>query len=388
MSTALITPSVLRWARRRARLEPEQLAKQLQVKSEKVIDWEIGEEKPTFRQAQNLANALRIPFGYLFLAQPPLVSLPIPDLRTLGSTPVEDVSPDLHDLLTDVLYKQGWYREYLLEQGAEPLPFVGRFSSRPDAQAIAGNLSATLRLTLADREGVRNWEAFLSLLVLRAEEAGIWVLRSGVVGNNTHRPLDVREMRGFAISDEIAPLVFVNSRDAKSAQIFTLVHELAHLWIGESGISNFGLHTLATSNYHRTERLCNQVAAEVLAPERFLRQRWQADEGLEENSQRLAAFFRVSPVVIARRAADTELIPWEAYQTYYEQQSAAWVEQKKSADGGGSYYRTVPVRNGKPFTEAVLRSALQQRLLLREAGRLLNIQPAQIARLAQEMGIR
>lgn len=388
MSTAQITPALLSWARQRARLAPDLLAQRLQVRTERVLKWEAGGEQPTFRQAQQLAHVLNVPFGYLFLAAPPEEPLPIPDLRTVGSRTPAEVSADLRDVLADALQKQAWYHDDLREQGAEPLPFVGKFTQDTPTTTIAADITATLRLSLSDRKTAGDPDGFLNLLVVRAEEAGVWVMRSGIVGNNTARRLDVHEFRGFAISDPIAPLVFINSRDARRAQTFTLVHELAHIWLGASGISDVELSAAPHALPATIERRCNAVAAEVLAPAALVREHWRPEQSLALNAQQLATLCRVSTVVVARRAAELGFVTWDEFRSYYQQQSAAWQEQTRKREGGPSYYRTVPVRNGKRFTEAVLRGAWEQRLLLRDAGALLNIQPAKLARLAQEIGMQ
>lgn len=389
MTTALITPSVLLWARQRAQLDVERLAKKTAVKPDKLLLWEQGREQPTFRQAQELAHALKIPFGYLFLPQPPVETVPIPDLRTVHSQPHEQLSLDLRDLLADVLRKQDWYRDYLLEQGAEKLPFVGRFTLTTPAAAIAHDMTETLGLALTDREKVSGREDFLNLLSHKAEDAGVLVMRSGIVGNNTHRPLNVAEFRGFAIADEIAPVVFINSKDAKAAQVFTLAHELAHIWLGESGISNPSLAQPQSNAHHQqVEKLCNAAAAEFLAPQAALLARWDNQATLDENAERLARYFRVSGVVIARRAFDLGLVDWPTYDAYYQRQAARWTADKEDEGSGGSPYRTLPIRNGRRFTATVVQAALQRGLLLRDAGKLLGLSPAKIGRLAQEMGMR
>lgn len=386
MTVALISPEVLRWARERSQLDRERLAEKIHVPANNLERWEQGAAKPTFKQAEKLAKALHIPFGFLFLAHPPVETLPIPDLRTAGNQITVNLSPDLRDLLVDVFGKHDWYRDYLLEQGAEPLPFVGRFGLDVAPAVVATDMVQTLGLTLPDREAATNWEAFLRVLMTRAEAAGVWVMRSGIVGNDTHRALKVGELRGFAICDAIAPLVFINGADAKAAQIFTLVHELAHLWIGQSGISDVSLTVPPSAPHPQVERFCNDVAAEVLVPARDLRERWHERESLDDNAGSLASFFRVSTVAVARRAFDLGLIEWPAYVEYYQQQEERWHQPTKKVEGG-DFYRTIPVRNGRRFTEAVLRSAVEQSLLLRDAGRLLGVNPAKIGRLAQEIGI-
>lgn len=386
MTEALISPTVLRWARERAQLDPEHLAKMANVKPGKLLLWEQGEAKPTFNQAQHIAQVLHVPFGYLFLSRPPEETLPIPDLRTIGDHATERLSTELRDLLLDVLRKQEWYRDYLLEQGAEPLPFVGRFDLTVDAKIIASDLAKTLGLMISDRGQARNWEDFLGLLMDKAEESRVCVMRSGIVGSNTHRGLSVQEFRGFAICDEIAPVVFINGKDAKAAQIFTLIHELAHLWIGRSGISDISLTHPANASHRRTERLSNAVAAEVLVPRDSFCEHWSPQDPLDQNAARLASFFRVSTVVIARRAFDTGLVNWKDFIDYFQLQAEIWKRQKKRS--GGDPYRTIPVRNGKRFTDAVLHNVYDRRLLLRDAGKLLGVNPSKIDRLAQETGIR
>lgn len=386
MTTALVNCSILSWARERAGLGLDELADKLGNKVEKLILWESGEAKPTFKQAQDLADTLHIPFGFLFLAHPPLEALPIPDLRTIGNRAADSISLDVRDLVNDVLRKQDWYRDHLLEEGFEPLPFVGKFGLDDSTETVAADLTATLALTIADRVTARDSDAFLGLLMEKAEAAGIWVMRSGIVGNNTHRGLDVEEFRGFAICDDFAPVVFINGKDAKAAQIFTLAHELVHIWIGESGISDLSLMQASRTNHRRAELFCNAVAAEVLVPRRDLVSRWNSQHPLEQIASELAGFFRVSTVVVARRALDIGLIEWPAYSEYFQRQAEIWRQVKRGT--GGDPYRTIPIRNGRRFTEAVIQSALQRTTLLRDAGNLLGISPSKIGRLAQEIGVR
>jgi len=385
MTTALVNRSILSWARERAGFGLEELADKLGNKVEKLILWESGKAKPTFKQAQDLANTLHIPFGFLFLAHPPAEPLPIPDLRTIGNQSADRISLDLRDLVNDVLRKQDWYRDHLIEEGSERLPFVGRFGLDDSVDAVAADVTATLALSIADRVMARDFEAFLGLLMDKAEAVGIWVMRSGIVGNNTHRGLDVEEFRGFAICDDLAPVVFINGKDAKAAQVFTLAHELVHIWIGESGISDLSLVQPNRTNHRRAELFCNAVAAEVLVPRGDLTSRWNSQESLDQNATELASFFRVSTVVVARRALDIGLIEWPVYIAYFQRQAEVWRQVKKGP--GGDPYRTIPIRNGRRFTEAVIQSALQRTTLLRDAGSLLGISPSKISRLAQEIGV-
>lgn len=369
MAEALVTPEILRWARERAGLPLEILAKKIGSKPENVAAWEGGLSRPTFRQAERLAEATHVPFGYLFLPEPPEESLPIPDLRRAVGGQSPHLDADFKDALRDVQFKFDWYRDYRTDQGYGPLPFVGRFRPPADPTEVADDIRRTLRVDVGDREQARTWEDYFRLLIAKAEHAGVWVMRNGVVGNNSHRPLSVDVFRGFAISDPMVPAVFVNGRDAKAAQIFTLAHELAHIWLGQSGISDpFRVGG-------GTEELCNMVAAEFLVPRTEFIAVWAVDEGIGANAQRLSARFRVSQIVIAIRARDLGLIANAEFDSFFEAEKQRWRRQRDESESGGNYYRTAKARNGEPFLRAVLVSAMSGHLLLRNAGALLNMTP-------------
>nr|MDT0251551.1 helix-turn-helix domain-containing protein [Endozoicomonas sp.] len=125
MTEAMINPEIVHWARQRAGLAPADLADKLKQKPEKLLEWEQGKSRPTFSQAQKLAGQLRVPFGYLFLKEPPVEALPIPDLRTVGSHVSPELGQDFRDLLNDVLFKQECFRDYQLEHGQSRLEFIG-----------------------------------------------------------------------------------------------------------------------------------------------------------------------------------------------------------------------------------------------------------------------
>jgi len=377
---ALINPAQLRWARERLGLTIEEAAQVANVKPNQLYAWERAEARPTFRQAQNLAHSFHAPFGYLFLAAPPEETLPLPDLRTVAGIPVSRPSVDLMETIRIALQRQEWFLEHLRDQGREALPFVGRFpiDANANANAVARDIRAVLAVEL--EQGQRTWEVYFRELVEAAERVGILVMRSGVVGNNTHRKLDVSEFRGFAICEPLAPVVFINSADAPAARLFTLIHELAHIWVGVSGISN-----VAPGNSRREEIFCNAVAGEFLVPREVFLQRW--NENTEEVGIRvleLARQFHVSGIVIMRRALDLNLIDQRTYTDYYLAKLAAFRNQE---GGGGNFYRTAGAKNSLRFSQAVVTEALSGRLLLREAGRLLGVQPSKIREFAGQLGI-
>lgn len=372
MTQALINPALMSWSRRRAGLSAAELAESITVKEDKVIAWEAGEARPTFRQAQQWADRLHIPFGFLFLKEPPHEALPLPDLRTVGSAAPARPSLDLLDTVRDVLRKQEWYLDYLAEQERQPLPFVGRFStSTPVAQVVAD-----IRAVLGTHQQAAGQDQYLRTLIAAADAAGILVMRSGIVGSNTHRKLDVGEFRGFAISDQFAPVVFINIADAPAARLFTLLHELAHIWIGSSGISS-----VAPASHRQEEAYCNAVAGEFLVPETRFKALWPQAGDWQATLPELAATLHVSRLVIARRACDLGYISRKAYAAFYLAELNAY--RNKKADGG-NFYRTADGKNSKRFSRAVLSEALSGRLLLRDAGKLLGIQPAKVRSYAEK----
>lgn len=386
MSTALIHNNVLKWARERSHIDIAMLAHKLPVKSEKIVEWEEGVSRPTFKQAQKLAKVLHVPFGYLFLPEPPDEKLPVPDLRTVGDRKARQFSVDLRDVIADVLRKQDWYRDYRIEERYERIPFIGKFSLSSSVFEISKDITTLLRLSIAERTEAANWEQFLRLLIDRSEELGLWIMRSGKVGNNTRRILEVDEFRGFALCDEYAPVVFLNGTDAKAAQIFSLVHELTHLWLGESGISDLELSNEDSARLNEIERKCNEVAAEVLVPKAILQDRWNRESSLSTNAEKLSRFFKVSGVVIARRALDIGLVQRFEFFAFYQQQSDSWRREKERHHGGGDFYRNLPIANGRHFTEAVIQSVFMQNTLMRDGARLLGTNTVNLEKMAERIG--
>ncbi len=386
---ALITPDVLAWARDRAQMSIDALSAKLPTKAERIEAWEKGEMKPTFNQAQKLARVLHIPFGYLFLSAPPEEKLPIPDLRTIGDNEPETISPAFRDLLNDVKRKQAWYRDYAIENGEEPFAYLGKFSIHDGVDKVAASIREALHLTASDRKKCSDKDAYLKLLTERIEALGVLVMRNSVVGSNTSRALKVQEFRGFAISDAYAPLIFINSSDANSAKIFTLIHELAHLWIDQSGISSVDL---AEIDNNETEKFCNAVSAEVLVPKNEFIKLWDTKHTVVDNAISTAQHFKVSTFVTARRAWNLDLIDAETFFAYYREASKEFEEirlkKRAESQGGGNPYANTWSRNGKRFSKAVAEAALSQSILLRDAGAMLNMNPNNVLEFAKKLGVK
>jgi Zn-dependent peptidase ImmA (M78 family)/DNA-binding XRE family transcriptional regulator len=371
---AFVNPMLLRWARERASASVEETAKGAGVVPSRLEAWERGEARPTFHQAQKLAKVLHAPFGFFFLPEPPVETLPLPDLRTLPGAMPERPSLNLQDTVRSVLQRQAWYLEYLELQGASPLSFVARFKTASPVEEVARDIRAVLGVAAEEAQHLQ-WDAYYRRLIEGAEAAGILVMRSGIVDNHTRRTLDVAEFRGFAVSDRHAPVVFINSADAPTARLFTLMHELAHLWIGSSGISN-----VTPGPVRQDEVFCNAVAGEFLAPQELFLSRWAAGpEDIQRRVAALATSFHVSKMVVWRRALDLGLIDAATYRREYLAELNAFREKDKA---GGDFYRNARAKNSKRFAQAVIAEAFSGRLLLRDAGHLLGVQPSRINTLA------
>jgi Zn-dependent peptidase ImmA (M78 family) len=327
--------------------------------------------------------------GYLFLDEPPAEALTTQDLRRLGHELAEELGADFFAVYQDAKAKQAWYREHLIYMGAQPLAFVGSRTRDDDAVTVANGMRDVLGITAEWRRTTSNWEGMFRGLATKAETAGVLVLRNSVVGNNTHRPLSVNQFRGFALSDAYAPLIFVNTGDAQAAQIFTLAHELVHIWLNVSAISNYGVGGTG-EGYDPIEVFCNAVAAEFLVSRAEFAAHWDSALSLEANADILGREFRVSGLVIARRALDLAQIDRNAFQRFYAQaaqQRREAPEEEGERRGGPDFYRVAKVRNSPTFARAVLNEAFEGRMLLRDAGQLLSVKPSKLKELAKELGV-
>lgn len=363
-----LKPKVLAWARERARLSPADLALKMKRKEEQVQEWErTGTIKANW--AEKLAQVTHTPYGCLFLSEPMEEKLPVSDFRTLKDKKLERPSPDLIDVMDLAVLRQAWYRDHLLAEGAEPLPFVGSLSGQEKVAEAALHIRKELGIGTELRAQARTWADAMKLQTAHLEEHGILVMRSGTVGSNTHRVLDVEEFRGFALSDELAPVIFVNGADYVGAQMFTLMHELVHVFLGQSAISNLE-NTYAPDK--GTEQFCNAVAAEILVPADELRHEWQRAQRLPDPLKPLVGHFKVSGMVMLRRLRDLGLMTPAAFKEQWAI-LAGRERVQKAKSSGGDYYGAQRNRASTLFSRALIASTLVGETLYRDAYHLLGI---------------
>ena len=388
MTQAKINPLILQWARRRLELTEEQLAQRigLGAKPQRLQVWERGQEFPTFRQAQALARVLHIPFGYLFLSSPPTITLPIPDFRTLPEPERGKYSSELEDVLNDALRKRDWLRERRIAESQPPLPFIGEFSVDDSPQDISEAIRQTLALPIPTARDIKSTNEHLRFLVRQAEYAGIMVLQSGYALSNTHRTLSVQEFRGFTLTDRYAPLIFLNAKDTVNGRIFTLAHELGHLWTGTSGISNPEA-TLPEQHTLAIERLCNQIAAALLVPGTLLRESLHNRVLDLETFQDLAQTFRVSVFVVLIRGYEIGQLHEHTFRQIYDQarqEMREFLDSQTSETTGGDFYRNFRTRNGRLLVGEVAQAVREGTILYKEASGLLNTKPQTLINALQE----
>lgn len=326
-----------------------------------------------------------MPFGYLFLADPPEDALPLADFRRPHGTRTPTTSVDLRDVISVVLRKQDWYRDFRTDSDLGPIPEVGRFPPGSSVTDVVTDISHSLDFEAQVRPETQASQ-LLREFVRQVEQLGILVMRNGIVRQATNRALDVDEFRGFSIADPMAPVAFINNAHSNAAQVFTLAHELAHLWIGRGGISDAEI-TIQGEPTSDIEAHCNNVAAELLLPWTGIAERWSAHTGgLEQWAADIAHEFHVSTVMVGRQLWQHQAITRQEFFDFYDTQRVNW--QRKSSDSsGGNFYLSVPIRSSRLFTEAVLESVRASETSVRDASRLLGVKPAKLPKLQQSLGV-
>lgn len=355
---AFITPNVLKWARESARMTEETAAAKVTVPLDKLKEWEAGTSQPTIKQAQNLAKAYKRPFALFFLLEIPRDFQPLQDFRKSGSKALTTSSIFI---IREIQQKQAWISDVHSDNNEEKLSFVGRFTINDNPQKVAQDILSTLKINPASYKSenpIKEW-------IDAAETNGIFISRTSFI--HSRLKLDSEELQGFAIADRLAPFVFVNSDDWNAPQLFTLIHELAHIWIAETGISNEVEPELKHKDkFHPVELFCNEVAANALMPKEivlsFDTSSFQSSNGVFK----VAKLLGVSSFALLVRALNLDIISTPAYLKLKRQADIDYTEylkreiekkakQKvKEKPGGPNYFLLHLNRNSRLFTQTVL----------------------------------
>jgi Zn-dependent peptidase ImmA (M78 family) len=375
-----VEPDLLRWAVGRAGWSEDVIAQ----RAPRFNDWIAG-TRPTLKQLEDFAHKTHTPLGYLFLPEPPEENLPIPDMRTLGNQAIKRPSVDLLDTVYQSQSRQDWYRDFAARHELSEVSYVGAAEISTPPELVADQIRQMLGFDIGDRAAFNSWEDALRQLIDRIEGLGVLVMVSGIVGSDTHRKLNPEEFRGFALADPVAPLIFVNGADTKAAQIFTMIHELGHIWLGKSALSDA---PMARTSEKDAELWCNQVAAEVLVPIATIRTEYRGEPTVNE-LERLARRYRVSTLVVLKRLFDARFLNWEDYrERYAAERDRVIAFLSRNSGPGGNYYYTQPLRLSRQLARAVVADTFEGGTTFRDAYRLLGTRKREtFDNLAAELGV-
>jgi Zn-dependent peptidase ImmA (M78 family) len=347
--------------------------------------WRTGAKTPTFNEIQDISKKTHIPLGYFFLQTPPKEEIKLMEYRTIAS--VESVNPsrELIDTIAEMEQIVDWTRDYLISEGSEINPIVGKLKDESDIAVIAAYVRKVLGLSI-------NWfkttDNSFNHLRNRMSEAGAIVMMNGVVRSNTHRPLSIEEFRAFTIIDSLAPLIFINAKDSASGRLFSLLHEFVHICLGVDNLFNDRYSTF--NGVNNLETLCNAVAAEILVPASLFSSTWNTQSvratSTGEVVGKVAHYFKCGRIIVARKALDSGRIGQATYDEIVRDAIQDFHEQKQAKkDNGGDFYRTKGSRIDKRFLTFVVDSVSQGKTLYSEAFRLTDTNRQTFSKLVERM---
>lgn len=373
---AYITPKVLKWARESARMSLEVAAAKVPIGLDQLKGWEEGETQPTIRQAEKLAKAYRRPFALFFLPEVPRDFTPLQDFRRPNAIPLGTASIFI---IRELQQKQAWISDMYQENEEKQLPFVGKYNIHSNPVQVANDILETLLISplhYTTDNPIKEW-------INKAETKGIFISRTSFI--HSRLLIDNEELQGFSIVDKYAPFVFVNSDDWNAPQLFTLVHELSHIWIAESGISNeIEIDLNNKDNLHPIELFCNEVAANALMPLTVMNVIDNTVYNSFNNVFKTSKLLGVSAFAFLIRAYKLKHISPDKYRKLKataDQEFKAFLqreEEKKSKqkvqNGGPNYFRLLVNKNSFLFTQVVLDAFRGGNIEPTQACRLLNTQ--------------
>lgn len=380
-----VSNEILDWIVTHVQIEtlPEQIQEHLEM-------WRSGVKTPTFNQIEKTSKATGIPLGYFFLQSPPNENLSLVEYRTVDSVALEKPSRNLMDTMHDMELVQQWTRDYLISEGNAALSFVGNNKEITNISFFANSIRNILHLSNDWFKESKTSDDAFRLIRTAISNSGVIVMMSGIVGSNTHRALNIDEFRAFAMVDDFAPLIFINSNDSINGKLFSLLHEFAHICIGENSLFNDRYSN--GKEIKKTESICNAVAAEILVPQVFFKEKWNStiiNYEAKKTISILSESFKCGVTVIARKALDNNFIDISLYdemaqlavKNYFD-----YRKRRKEDSGGGDYYRTLSSRIDHRFFGMLRNSAAEGKTLYSDAFRLTNTNRSTFATLAEKLG--
>lgn len=375
----------MKWAREKARYDIATAARKIGRPASEIEAWENGSLRPTLAQARKVAEVYRRSLAVLYLPEPPTDFDTLRDFRRLPRGVPREYSPELALLVRQLHVRQEWLREFLRYQGAGELPFVGSASPDAPVEETATSIREQLGVSTEEQTRCRGRGDALRLWIDRTEDGGIAVCRQGTI--------ECEEARGLVLADAHAPFVYLNSSDALAGQLFTLLHELAHLWLGCPGISNLErLERRPRTQEDRIEAFCNRLASHVLLEDQPFWKQWESAacaQPLRERVEGASRAFKVGEEVVARRLMDRSAITRQQYRQLRSSYAARWQEHARRRRGksGGDYYHSTIARNSRHFTCAVIEASSSGAVTILDASALLRVKANHLPKLAAYAGV-
>ncbi|MCL2135360.1 MAG: ImmA/IrrE family metallo-endopeptidase [Candidatus Bathyarchaeota archaeon] len=341
--------------------------------SDTLHDWKTGKTKPTFPQIEKISKKTHIPLGYFFLKTSPNEEFPVLNCRTIQSKNTKGYSRNTIDTIIHMTDIQDWMRDYLIDINYDPLPFVGSINAEQNMQEIINTLYDTLLVSPDWHKSLSTKMDAFNFFREKITNSGILVMKSGIVRNYTKRYLNIEEFRAFTLNDKYAPLIFINSNDSESAKLFSLLHEMVHVFFG---VDNFNNDRYSVNGVSKVETVCNAVAAEVLLPQKMFITEWSrlANKEVDDKMRLLSKSFKCGEMVVARKALDNHFIN----QIQYQEIVTALIEKfsieqnKKKEQNGDNFYDTTASRVDKRFLLALDSSVREGKTQYTEAYHLTN----------------
>ena len=368
---ALITPEVLKWAReKRIKLEVNYAAKKLKIDMEHLEAWENGTEQPTFAQLKKIAKLYRTHISIFYLPEPPTDFQPLTDYRVLPEQIAID-EEQVYRLNANIVeaYERREMLIELYELLEQPTPEITlNVEGGTDQKRAAEKITEFLAFNRAQLQQANDPYAALKFWKQTVEAKGVLVCQTSV---NTHLSVELETVRGFCIAQKPFPVIVVNPKDSPYGRIFTLIHELVHIALGESVIQNTDFEEENTPNLDPIEVFCNQVAAEVLVPENELLETVNL-EMLEEDLPRISKFFHVSPEVIMRRLLTLRKISRRNYYMYRNRQLAMYRNAPARTGGAAPYHNRLLNTSGEYFARTAFTAYYEQKITRAELASVLS----------------
>lgn len=388
-----INPEILYWARKTSGLDLEEAAKKLSLSklsynnpADRLESLESGDEVPNRQLLVKMAKKYHRPLLIFYLAKPPKKSDLGKDFRTLPDDYWEADDALMDALLRDILVRQSLLKSVLEdEEDLEQLKFVGSVNIKNRPKDVTDSIRKTLDINLTDFRAEKSTEKAFNLLRSKAEATGIFVLLINNLGSH-HTNISLNTFRGYALADKIAPFVIINKNDSYGAWSFTLLHELAHIWLGETGISG-------VQSDMKIEKFCNDVAGNFLLPEEELSNlNIEKSMHFELVTDLIASFSvdrNVSSSMVAYKLYLTGQLGYEVWQKLSSFYRKKWIEsrtkdrkRRRNSKGGGADYYVVKRHSTGAKLVNLVRSLMNEGLLTTsKAGKLLGINAKNIQNL-------